>query len=259
MKQAPHTGKVALVTAAAAGIGAATARRLAQEGARVVLSDIDAAGGQAACDALCAEGHEAIFVAADATREADVAALVKAAVDRFGGLHIAANIVGDAMGDANGTDLHLKSVEGWDMTMAVCLRSTFLGLKHQLLHMIDHGGGAIVNVSSLAGMVYVPESGAAYSAAKAGIVQMTRWAAVTYGDRGVRINCIAPGVTPTRAYFKRGPEAAAAQIARMVERQAIKRAIETDEQAQAISWLCSDHAAMVTGLNLPVDGGWHAR
>lgn len=258
MTSGRHAGKVALVTAAAAGIGAATARRFAQDGASVVLSDIDASGGQAICDALLADGHQALFVAADVTQEADVSALVAAAVDRFGGLHLAANIVGDARGDANGVDLHLKSVEGWDDTMAICLRSTFLCLKHQLAHMIGHGGGAIANVSSLAGMIYVPESGAAYSAAKAGIIQMTRWAAVTYADRGVRVNCISPGVTPTRAYFKRGPEAAAAQIARMVERQAIKRAIETEEQAEAIAWLCSDQAAMITGHNLPVDGGWGA-
>jgi NAD(P)-dependent dehydrogenase (short-subunit alcohol dehydrogenase family) len=252
-------GKVALVTAAAAGIGAATATRLARDGARVMLSDIDAAGGEALAEQLRADGADARFIRADVTREDEVAALVRATVEHFGGLDIAANIVGDSMGDANGTEMHLKSVEGWDDTFAVCLRSAFLCMKHQIAHMIGHGGGSIVNVSSLAGMVYVPESGAAYSAAKAGILQLTRWTAVTYADRGVRVNCISPGVTPTRAYFKRGPEAAAAQIAKMVERQALQRAIGTEEQANAVAWLCSDDAAMVTGHNIPVDGGWSAR
>src|SRR5690606_8483978 len=114
-------------------------------------------------------------------------------------------------------------------------------------YMIEHGGGAIANVSSLAGLVYAPESGAAYSSAKAGLIQLTKFAAVSYADRGIRVNCIAPGVTPTRAYYKRGPEAAKAQIARMVDRQAIKRANSVDEQAAAIAWLCSENSGMVTG------------
>ncbi|ALR20387.1 SDR family NAD(P)-dependent oxidoreductase [Sphingobium baderi] len=252
-------GKVALVTAAAAGIGAATARAFAEGGARVMLSDIDVQGGEAMAESLRASGAQADFTPADATSEEEVAWLVARTVEMFGGLHLAANVVGDSVGDANGPDMHLKSVEGWDATFAISIRSAFISMKHEIAHMIGHGGGAIANVSSLAGMVYVPESGAAYSSAKAGIIQLTRFAAVTYADRGVRVNCIAPGVTPTRAYYKRGPEAAAQQIARMVDRQAIKRAIETSEQAAAIAWLCSDDAAMITGHNLPVDGGWSAR
>lgn len=257
--KARFEGKVALVTAAAAGIGAATARAFVEGGACVMLSDIDEEGGQKTAETLRSEGGRIGFFRADATREEDIAALVRATVSTFGGLHLAANVVGDSIGDANGPEMHLKSVEGWDATFAISLRSAFICLKHEIAHMIAHGGGAIANVSSLAGLVYVPESGAAYSSAKAGIVQLTRFAAVSYADRGVRVNCIAPGVTPTRAYYKRGQDAAAAQIARMVERQAIKRAIETSEQAEAIAWLCSDAAAMITGHNLPVDGGWAVR
>ena len=108
-------------------------------------------------------------------------------------------------------------------------------------------------------MLYVPESGAAYSAAKAGVIQLTRFAAITYAERGVRVNCIAPGVTPTAAYEKAGPEIAQQMINRLLEGHAIKRVISPAEQAAAILWLCSGDAAMVTGHVLPVDGGWTAR
>ncbi len=251
-------GKVALVTAAGAGIGAATARAFAQRGARVMLADIDEESGSGMAATLREEGAEAQFVRCDAMQEADIAHAVNQTVSQLGRLDLAANVVGDSIGDANGPDMHLKSVEGWDATFGICIRSTFLCLKHEIAHMIEHGGGAIVNVSSLAGLVYVPESGAAYSSAKAGLIQLTKFAAVTYAERGVRVNCIAPGVTPTRAYYKRGPEAAQAQISRMVDRQAIKRAIGVEEQAAAIAWLCSDESAMVTGHLMPVDGGWAA-
>ena len=251
-------GKVALVTAAGAGIGAATARAFAQRGARVMLADIDEQTGSAMAATLREEGADAEFVRCDALEEADIAQAIAETVTRLGRLDVAANVVGDSIGDANGPDMHLKSVEGWDATFSICIRSTFLCLKHEIGHMIEHGGGAIVNVSSLAGLAYVPESGAAYSSAKAGLIQLTKFAAISYAERGVRVNCIAPGVTPTRAYYKRGPEAAQAQIGRMVDRQAIKRAIEVEEQAAAIAWLCSDESAMVTGHLMPVDGGWAA-
>jgi NAD(P)-dependent dehydrogenase (short-subunit alcohol dehydrogenase family) len=252
-------GKKVLVTAAAAGIGQATAEAFAREGARLVLSDINRDGGEAVAARMKAAGTEASFIPADGTKESDVSQLVGGAIERLGGLDIAANVIGDAVGDAYGPEFHLQSLAGWDGTVAVSLRSVFLCMKYEIAHMIEHGGGVIANVASLAGMLYVPESGAAYSAAKAGVIQLTRFAALNYASRGVRVNCIAPGVTPTAAYEKAGPEAAKILITRLLEGHAIKRVITPAEQANAIIYLCSDEAAMVTGQTLAVDGGWSAR
>lgn len=132
-------------------------------------------------------------------------------------------------------------------------------MKHEIAHMIDHGGGAICNVTSLAALLYVAASGAAYAAAKAGVVRLTKFAAVSYADRGIRVNWIAPGVTPTEAYNKAGEEMGRMVIDHLLPFQPIRRTNATGEQADAIAWLCSDAASMVTGHVLPVDGGWTAR
>ncbi len=251
-------GKVALVTAAGAGIGAATADAFARQGASVMLSDINAAAGEAHAEALRSEGCKAQFLRCDATNEEEVQALVRKTVETFGGLHIAGNIVGDAHPQASGAEFHLQSLESWEHTFAVSLRSVFLSMKHEIAHMIDNGGGAIANVTSLAALSYVGVSGAAYSASKAGVIRLTKFAAVTYAERGIRVNCIAPGVTPTEAYNKGGVEMGQMVINLLLPFQAIKRPIATSEQATAIAWLCSDEASMITGHTLPVDGGWMA-
>lgn len=252
-------GKVALVTAAGAGIGMATAEGFARRGARVMLSDINPETGNAATERLRAEGHDVRFLRADATREDDIVELVGGTIAAFGALNIAANIVGDAHREASGADFHEQSLESWEYTQAVSLRSVFLSMKHEIAHMIGHAGGAICNVTSLAGMLYVGAAGASYAAAKAGVVRLTRFAAISYADRGVRVNCIAPGVTPTEAYNKAGVEMGQMVIDHLLAFQPIKRTIATSEQADAIAWLCSDQAAMVTGHVLPVDGGWTAQ
>jgi NAD(P)-dependent dehydrogenase (short-subunit alcohol dehydrogenase family) len=251
--------KVALVTAAGAGIGAATAEMFAKRGARVMLADINSEAGEAQTELLRSGGADVRFLRADATKEAEITRLVAHTIEAFGGLDIAANIVGDAHVDASGNDFHNQSLESWEHTMAVTLRSVFLSMKYEIAHMIENGGGSIVNVTSLAGMLYVGPAGAAYAASKAGVIRLTKFAAVSYADRGVRVNCIAPGVTPTEAYNKAGPEIGQMVIDMLVKEQPIMRTIRPEEQAKAIAWLCSDDAVMVTGHVLPVDGGWTAK
>ncbi len=257
--QHDFSGKVALVTAASGGIGQATAQAFARAGAKVLLADINETDGEATAQALRDEGCNVLFQRADATVEEDVGGLVKLAVDHFGGLHVAANIVGGSTFSVVGPDLHTQPLDGWDYTQRMSLGSVFLGMKHQIGHMIRHGGGAIVNVTSLAAMLHVPAAGAAYGAAKAGVIRLTKFAAVEYADRGIRVNCIAPGVVPTDGYKTAGEEMAQKIITDLVSNQPIRRAIAPAEQAEAMLWLCSDAAAMVTGHVLPVDGGWTAK
>lgn len=252
-------GRVALVTAAADGIGAATAKAFAQNGARVVLSDINVDLGEVRAEALRAAGHAATFIRADATSEEEVEALVRRMVLDHGGLHLAANVVGDGHPEASGPELHKVPLAAFQHTIRMNVHSTFLSLKHEIAHMIDHGGGAICNVTSLAGMLYNSFGGVGYGSSKAAVIRLTKFAAVSYADRGIRVNCIAPGVTPTRAYYKSGHAYAKVLIDEQVVNQPIRRAIEPEEQAAGIIWLCSDEASMVTGHNLPIDGGWTAQ
>jgi NAD(P)-dependent dehydrogenase (short-subunit alcohol dehydrogenase family) len=251
--------KAVLVTAGASGIGAAAAEAFARDGARLMVSDINVAGGEAVVERLRGGGAEAHFMRADATIEEDIERLIRKTVETLGALDVAANVVGDVHPGAAGPEFHQQSLASWEATLAVSLRSTFLSMKYEIAHMIVNGGGVICNVTSLSGLLHVPESGAAYAAAKAGVIRLSKFAAINYAERGVRVNCIAPGVTPTPAYYKAGPEGAKMLIERMLEGHAIKRVIDPSEQAAAILWLCSKEAAMVTGHVLAVDGGWAAR
>jgi len=247
-------GRVALVSAVGQGIGRATAELFAAQGARVLATDINPATGAELVERLTAAGAEARFVAADLTDEAGAAQVVRAAVDAFGALDVAANIVGGVAG-AHVPELHELAAEAWDATVALTLRSCFLALKHEIAYMVDHGGGSIVNVTSLAGLRYAPTT-PSYAAAKAGVAHLTRITGVHYAERGIRVNAIAPGVTRTPAVAERMD---AERLERGLSVHAIHRLVEPEEQAQAMLWLVSDAAEMVTGHVLPVDGGWAAR
>ncbi|MEO6309653.1 MAG: glucose 1-dehydrogenase [Leifsonia sp.] len=240
-------GKVALVTAGAAGIGAAIALRLAAEGASVVVSDLNDAAGQAVVDQIVAAGGTAAFKHANVANEDEVTALISFAVSTFGGLHLAANNAGigamphriDEVTDAE-----------WDRTIAVTLRGTYLCMKAEAAHFLANGGGNIVNTASIAGLKATPNL-SPYSAAKHGVVALTRGGALEYATDNIRINAVAPGAIETAALASL-PETDRAMYTAQVP---MKRLGKPEEIASAVAWLLSDQSSFVTGVVLPVDGG----
>ncbi len=239
--------KVALVTAAGAGIGAAIAERLAAEGASVLVSDVDDAAGGRVVEAITAAGGRAAYRHADVGDAADVEALVAAAVETFGGLHLAVNNAGVGTRPIR---LHEMPEDAWDRTERITLRGTYLSLKAEIAHMVAHGGGAIVNTASIAGLKASPGL-SPYSAAKAGVVSLTHAAALEYVTDGIRVNAVAPGAIETAALASLPEEARAGYAADVP----MKRLGRPEEIAAATAYLLSDEAAFVTGVVLPVDGG----
>lgn len=246
-------GKVAIVTGAASGIGEATAKLLASEGASVVVADMNAEGAERVAAAIRAAGGRAVAQPTDVSKEDDIRAMVARAVSEFGGLHILHNNAAMTAGfeHANDLDLLTMTVEYWDRSFSVNLRGAMLGAKHAIPVMIAGGGGAIVNTSSnqsLAGDL----SQFAYSAAKAGVNALTRSIATTFGRRGIRCNTVSPGhiETPTNKASV-SPEMSAA----IVSNNLIPRAGRADDLAQAVLYLVSDEASFVTGQLISIDGG----
>jgi meso-butanediol dehydrogenase/(S,S)-butanediol dehydrogenase/diacetyl reductase len=240
-------GKVAVVTGAGSGIGRAIAIRLVAEGANVVGGDVVAAG----LDDLAATlGGQFVGRHCDVTVEQDVADLVGAATDAFGGVHVAFNVAGAAR---PGLIVDLTE-EDWDFTVDLCLKGVFFGIKHEARRMLAQGGGgAIVNIASLNSRVPM-FFGVAYSAAKAGVVMLGQTAALELGEQGIRVCTVSPGLTatPLVAALTDIPEANDAYMARIP----LRRAATPEDIASAALYLASDDAAYVTGSNLFVDGGW---
>jgi NAD(P)-dependent dehydrogenase (short-subunit alcohol dehydrogenase family) len=244
-------GKAAVVTGAAGGIGRGVALELAREGAAVLVSDLVAAkaGGEETVGLIEAEGGTAAFTPCDVTSAADCAGLVDAALARFGRLDCAVNNAGIAVHKP----LAEVTEEEYDRVLAVNLKGVFLGMRAQITAMVRGGGGAIVNIASVAGLMAVPLI-SPYTASKHGIIGLTRNAAMEYGEAGVRVNAVCPNAIRTPLMDASPPEF----VAELIRPQAIKRVGEPDEVGFAVAYLCSDRAAFVTGVALPVDGGFAA-
>jgi NAD(P)-dependent dehydrogenase (short-subunit alcohol dehydrogenase family) len=241
-------GKAGLVTGAASGIGRACAIRFAREGAAVLVADLDSAraGGERTVQQIVQAGGRAEFFPCDVSSSADSEALVARVLGRFGRLDFAHNNAGIGVH----RPLHDTSDEDFDRVIAVNLRGTFLGMKHQIRQMLAQGGGAIVNTSSNAGLRAVVML-SAYAASKHGILGLTKNAAVEYANDGIRVNAVCPGAIMTPLMSGQPPE----RQREILAPQAMKRFGEPEEVAAAVVWLCSDEASFVTGVALPVDAG----
>jgi NAD(P)-dependent dehydrogenase (short-subunit alcohol dehydrogenase family) len=254
---AQFDGKVALVTGAAAGIGRAAAVAFAAEGARVIVSDIEAAGGEETAGLVTAVGGEARFVRADVTSSADVQALVQQTVATFGRLDYAFNNAG--IEGALGPTADYPEEE-WQRVLAVNLTSVFLCMKYEIPQLLKAGGGAIVNNASILGWVGFANA-PAYSASKHGVLGLTKAAAQEYAVKGVRINAVCPGFVETPMVMERGVRAAQDLAAhdQLVALHPIGRLGQPEEISSAVIWLCSAGASFTLGHPLVVDGGYLSR
>lgn len=252
-----HDGKNAFITGAGSGIGRETARRLAAEGAKVLVSDLDLRSAEQTVVLIEAEGGEGLAAAVDVRNQTHIAAAADKALDAWGALHLLVNNAG-LVTKHSFADL---TEEAWDLVVDVNLKGQFLVSQIVAPHIASAGGGAIVNLSTVEAIVVVT-SGATtqphYNASKGGVPMLTKALAIELADMNIRVNCVAPGPIATNFFDYEGVTSDEA-FQFMKTRLLVPRVGQPSDIASAVSWLLSDEAAWVDGIQLPVDGGWLTR
>lgn len=248
-------GKAALVTGGASGIGRATALAMSREGARVAVADRTEEGAAGTVALINSTGGQAIAIGGDVSQENDVAAMVARTVAAFGRIDCAFNnagISGRSLGPT-GLRMHELAREAFDGMLAVNLTGVFMCMKHEIEQMLKQGGGAIVNTSSIAGLVGLPMA-SHYVAAKHGVVGLTKTAAMEYALDGIRVNCVNPGYIETPMV----EETMKTRYDALMAKVPMNRLGVPDEIAEAVVWMCSDKASFMTGASQIIDGGYYA-
>jgi len=245
--------KVAVITGASNGMGAAEARLFASEGAQVILADLLEKEGQEQAAQIRSSGGKAIFEKLDVTLESQWDLLVHKVVERFGSLDILVNNAGIS----GSYQPDLMSVEAYDRIMNVNSKGVFLGMKYCLKQMVKYGKGSIVNISSISGMVGQEYTHMGYNASKGAVRIMTKSAAVQYAERGIRVNSVHPGIMPPMTTSVGTAEPKTREI--MLKEVPMNRFGLVEEVANAVLFLASEEASYITGAELPVDGGLTAR
>ena len=247
------TGKVALVTGGASGMGQSEAMLFAREGAKVIVADVLETEGRQTADKITAGGGQAKFVKLDVTSEANWQSTVEAAVSAFGKLDVLVNNAG-----ISGTfDPDMLSTTAWDKLMDVNAKGVFLGMKTGIAAMQKTGGGSIVNISSISGFVGQNAVHMAYNASKGAVRIMTKTAAVQYAKDGIRVNSVHPGFLPPMRTSKASADPE--WRAKMLRAVPMRREGRVEEVAHAVLFLASDDASYITGTEIVVDGGYLAQ
>ncbi|MFO7916490.1 MAG: SDR family oxidoreductase [Anaerolineae bacterium] len=247
-------GKVALVTGGSAGIGRATALAFAAQGVKVVVADIDVSGGEETVRMIQGEGSDGLFVETDVSQSQDVQAMVERTIEAYGRLDFAFNNAGIEGERAPTAD---TNEENWDRVIDINLKGVWLCMKYEIPHMLETGGGAIVNTSSAAGRVGFAQI-PAYTASKHGVIGLTKAAALEYATENLRVNAVCPGVIDT-AMVERYIGDDEESREQLISSQPIGRLGRPEEVADVVVCLCAEGTSFVTGVAMPADGGYIAQ